>query len=63
MLGHIALGLQGWARTGGRLNLQRLVDTDANGLPDWWKLKHFGQLTNTCTNVDSHHDGLSNYGE
>ena len=40
-------GLKGKVRTGGRLNLQRIVDTDTNGLPDWWELQYFGHLTGT----------------
>ena len=28
--------LQGVVKTGGRLNLARTVDSDMNGLPDWW---------------------------
>ena len=53
-------GLSGKVRTGGRLNLQRIVDTDANGLPDWWELQYFGHLTGTDPNADPDHDGMSN---
>jgi subtilisin family serine protease len=56
-------GLQGKVRTGGRLNLQRLVDADLNGLPDWWELEYFSQQTGTDPNADPDHDGLSNLAE
>jgi subtilisin family serine protease len=56
-------GLQGIVRTGGRLNLQRIVDTDGNGLPDWWELQYFGHLTGTDPNADPDHDGMSNLAE
>jgi subtilisin family serine protease len=56
-------GLTGRVRTGGRLNLQRIVDTDRNGLPDWWELQYFGHLTGTDPNADPDHDGASNLAE
>jgi subtilisin family serine protease len=56
-------GLQGMVATGGRLNLQRLVDTDNNGLPDWWELQYFGHLTGTDPNADPDHDGMNNLAE
>ncbi len=56
-------GLNGKVRTGGRLNLQRMVDTDGNGLPDWWELKYFGHLTGTNPNADPDHDGMGNLAE
>ena len=56
-------GLKTKVRTGGRLNLQRIVDTDANGLPDWWELQYFGHLTGTDPNADADHDGMSNLAE
>lgn len=56
-------GLAGSVQTGGRLNLQRIVDTDGNGLPDWWELEYFGQLTGTDPNADPDHDGMSNLAE
>jgi subtilisin family serine protease len=55
-------GLAGKVATGGRLNLLRIVDSDANGLPDWWELQHFGHI-NVDPNADPDGDGLSNYGE
>ncbi|HWX21392.1 MAG TPA: S8 family serine peptidase [Candidatus Binatia bacterium] len=56
-------GLNGVVRTGGRLNLQRTVDTDGNGLPDWWEQIYFGHLTGTDPNADPDHDGASNLAE
>src|SRR5207244_1401217 len=56
-------GLQGKVKSGGRLNLLRTVDADANGLPDWWELQYFGHLTGTNPNADADGDGLSNLQE
>ena len=56
-------GLAGKVVTGGRLNLARAVDTDGNGLPDWWEQQFFGQLTGTDPNADPDHDGASNLAE
>ncbi len=56
-------GLQGWLITGGRLNLQKIVDTDGNGLPDWWEQFHFNQSTGVDPAVDADSDGLSNLQE
>jgi subtilisin family serine protease len=55
-------GLSGKVITGGRLNLLRVVDSNVNGLPDWWELDHFGHL-GVDPNADPDGDGLSNYGE
>lgn len=59
----VVSGLTGKVRTGGRLNLQRTVDTDGNGLPDWWELEYFGHLTGTDPNADPDGDGMSNLAE
>jgi subtilisin family serine protease len=56
-------GLLGKVHNGRRLNLQRIVDTDANGLPDWWEQEYFGHLTGTDPNADPDHDGLNNLSE
>jgi subtilisin family serine protease len=56
-------GLQGKVRTGGRLNLLKIVDSDGNGLPDWWEQAYFGTLTGTDPNADPDHDGASNLAE
>ena len=56
-------GLAGQVATGGRLNLARSVDTDSNGLPDWWEQQFFGHLTGTDPNADPDHDGASNLAE
>ncbi|HKW29976.1 MAG TPA: PA domain-containing protein, partial [Verrucomicrobiae bacterium] len=55
--------LQGLVYNGRRLNLQRMVDTDNNGLPDWWELQYFGQLTGTDPSADPDHDGMNNLAE
>ncbi len=56
-------GLLGEVYNGRRLDLQRMVDTDGNGLPDWWELEYFGHLTGTDPNADPDHDGMNNLAE
>jgi subtilisin family serine protease len=56
-------GLQGWVITGGRLNLAKIVDTDGNGLPDWWEQAWFGHSTGTDPLADPDHDGANNLQE
>lgn len=56
-------GLTNLVHGGRRLNLQRIVDTDTNGLPDWWELEYFGHLTGTDPNADPDHDGMNNLAE
>jgi hypothetical protein len=56
-------GLQQKVRTAGRLNLQKTVDGDGNGLPDWWELTFFDHLTGTDPNTDPDHDGANNLHE
>jgi subtilisin family serine protease len=55
--------LYGKTVTGGRLNLARIVDTDGNGLPDWWEQTYFGHATGTDPLADPDHDGQSNLAE
>ncbi|HXR46014.1 MAG TPA: S8 family serine peptidase [Candidatus Limnocylindrales bacterium] len=55
--------LVGWVHGARRLDLQRIVDTDGNGLPDWWELQYFGHLTGTDPNADPDHDGMNNLAE
>jgi hypothetical protein len=55
--------LSGKVQTGGRLNLQRIVDSDGNGLPDWWEQTFLGHLTGTDPSADDDHDGVSNLAE
>jgi subtilisin family serine protease len=56
-------GLQGLVITGGRLNLLRIVDTDLNGLPDWWEQSYFGHLLGNQASADADGDGVSNLAE
>ena len=56
-------GLQGLVVTGGRLNLLHIVDTDHNGLPDWWELSYFGHLLGADATADADGDGASNFAE
>jgi subtilisin family serine protease len=55
--------LQGLVHNSRRLNLQRIVDTDGNGLPDWWELQYFGHLTGTDQMADPDHDGMNTLAE
>jgi hypothetical protein len=54
--------LSGKMTTGGRLNLLGVVDTDGDGLPDWWETDYFGNLTKTGTQ-DSDADRFDNLAE
>lgn len=54
--------LAGKMTTGGMLNLLGIVDTDGDGLPDWWETEHFGNLTQTATG-DPDGDGFNNLNE
>jgi subtilisin family serine protease len=56
-------GLSGKVITGGRLNLARVVDTDANELPDWWEQNYFNQLTGIAATGDPDGDGAGNLAE
>ena len=54
--------LSGKAITGGRLNLLRVMDSDLNGLPDWWEVDNFGHK-GMDPNADADGDGMSNLQE
>jgi hypothetical protein len=56
-------GLADKVRTGGRLDLRRMVDADTNGLPDWWEANNFGHQTGTDPVADADHDGAGNLAE
>ena len=49
-------------RTGGRLNLLNIVDTNANGLPDWWETDYFDAI-GVNPNTDTDGDGMTNLQE
>jgi subtilisin family serine protease len=51
--------LAGRTLTGGRLNLLTIVDTDTDGLPDWWEREHFQSLTPAAA-ADPDGDGFDN---
>lgn len=55
--------LAGKVVTGGRLNLQRLIDSDTNTLPDWWEKQYFNQYTGGSATADADGDGMSNRDE
>lgn len=51
--------LNGKVATGGRLNLARVVDSESDGLPDWWEQDYFSNLSQTPES-DPDFDGLVN---
>ena len=54
--------LTGKIRNGGRLNLLKMIDTDSNGLPDWWEMDYFGVI-GVIPNLDADGDGATNLQE
>ena len=54
--------LTGKVLSGGRLNLPGIVDTDANGLPDWWETAYFGSIGGNPA-ADPDGDGFTNLQE
>jgi hypothetical protein len=40
-----------------------IIDTDGDGIPDWWELQYFNGTTNAQTGVDNDGDGVSNWDE
>ena len=45
------------------IGVGKVADTDEDGLPDYWELKYFGDLTTTDGTGDQDGDGLSDYEE
>lgn len=64
ILTHVTLvpALTGKMTSGGRLDLLKIIDTDGDGLPDWWETEKFGNLTQTAA-ADPDADGFSNLQE
>ncbi|WP_052573429.1 S8 family serine peptidase [Haloferula sp. BvORR071] len=54
--------LSGKTTTGGMLNLQKMIDTDGDGLPDWWETEQFGSLAQAGAG-DLDQDGFTNADE
>ena len=54
--------LTGKVISGKRLNLARIVDTDANGLPDWWETAYFAAI-GVSPAADADGDGFPNLEE
>lgn len=44
-------------------NAIRRLDTDSDGIPDWWAIQHFGGATSCNPNLDPDGDGFTNYQE
>lgn len=59
----VKASLSGLVATGGRLNLQRIVDADNNALPDWWEQTYFGALLGSGAGADRDGDGMTNLQE
>jgi hypothetical protein len=51
--------LQTRVRTGGRLNIARALDSDADQLPDWWELESAPGLPTMTGTTDLDEDGAS----
>lgn len=41
----------------------RVIDSDGDGMPDWWEQMHFSGVTNAVPSDDPDHDGKSNMEE
>ncbi|MBX3741006.1 MAG: S8 family serine peptidase [Akkermansiaceae bacterium] len=54
--------LAGRTIRGGRLDLLKMIDTDNDGLPDWWETEKLGTLAQTATE-DPDGDGFNNLAE
>lgn len=59
----VKASLAGKVITSGRLNLQRIVDSDLNSLPDWWEKLYYNQYTGIAPGGDSDGDGMTNLNE
>ena len=64
ILSHVTLvpALAGKMTSGGRLDLLKIIDTDADGLPDWWETEEFGNLAQNAS-ADPDADGFTNVQE
>ena len=56
-------GLAATTTTGGRLNLLKMIDTDEDGLPDWWETENFGTIPAESASGDDDADGFPNLDE
>ena len=54
--------LSGKTTTGGRLDLLNMIDTDGDGLPDWWEMENFNSLAQSAAG-DADGDGFANLTE
>ncbi len=54
--------LAGKTIRGGRLDLLKMIDTDSDGLPDWWETENLGSLAQTATD-DPDGDGFNHLTE
>jgi len=45
------------------INLELGLDTDEDGIPDWWEMQHFGSATGADAEADDDGDGLTNLQE
>lgn len=56
-------GLTRRVRSGGRLDLHRAVDRDADGLPDWWEFDKVGNLDRMDHTTDTDGNGFLDWEE
>lgn len=56
---HVTNAFIGKVRSNGRLHLTNAIDTDRDGLPDWWELQHVASLTILTGTNDHDGDSLS----
>ena len=64
--GHAWSANTGWVNLGtGLLTTQSMahVDSDGDGIPDWWEMLHFGNLTTANATSDTDGDGVSDLAE
>jgi subtilisin family serine protease len=60
---HVTNAFTGKVSSGGRLDLARAIDTDRDGLPDWWELEYAGILATLSGAADYDEDSMTDQQE